>query len=148
MLHELPNPGDLILVEKSEWYALSDGGRLRVCENVDWIARGEGLFVAPRHQVRTFWGPNHGLPDGNRPEQMSTSGGPFKTIMLSELDGLNRVGTVTDTFWCWQDYSRAGGGVERIVDVALWKLPLLIDEHHRRCREYTRISIDHNDGSS
>lgn len=135
MSHNLPVPGDLILVERSEWYALNDGGRLRVCENAGWITPGEELNVAPRNQVRTFWGPSHGLPDGLKSESMSTSGGPFNTIKVAQLAGLTKIGLASDSFWCWQDFPRAGGGAERIVEVTLWSLPLLIDAHYRRCRE-------------
>jgi len=44
---QFPQPGDLILVEKSEWYALKPGQRLRVCEVTVWITEGEEIYVAP-----------------------------------------------------------------------------------------------------
>lgn len=37
----IPIPGDLIVVDLSEWYALKDGERLRVCEPFDWMETGE-----------------------------------------------------------------------------------------------------------
>ena len=72
-----PVPGDLIVVECSGWYALADGELLRVCECDGWATPGRDIYVAPRNQVRTFWGPEFGPPDGSQPLQMSTSGGPF-----------------------------------------------------------------------
>ena len=36
-----PKPGDLILVTRSEWYALKDGEWLRVCEKPGWMKAGE-----------------------------------------------------------------------------------------------------------
>jgi hypothetical protein len=122
-----PQPGDLILVERSEWYALQDGELLRVCENAGWVTPGRDIFVAPRHQVRTFWGPDFGSPDGEKPLHMSTSGGPFKSITLSLISPLERIGTRVDSFWRWQDRPRAGGGVEYEQEVTVWKLACLPD---------------------
>ena len=84
-VHQVPEPGDLIQVEKSRWYALGDGERLRVCEPTGWMLMGEEIFVAPRANVSTFWGPNHGPPDGEKPEFMSTSGGPFRTWTKEQM---------------------------------------------------------------
>ena len=122
-----PAPGDLIVVECSAWYALADGELLRVCECAGWATPGRDIYVAPRNQVRTFWEPDFGPPDGNRPLQMSTSGGPFKTITLSLSEPLERLGTQLDTFWHWRDWPRAGGGVEYQREVTVWKLPWLPD---------------------
>ena len=108
----IPIPGDLIIVDFSEWYALKDGERLRVCENCQWIDVGEELYVAPRNQVTTFWGPDYGQPDGTSSMEMSTSGGPFKTIRIKDLERLELIGSETDTFWCWIDRPRAAGGME------------------------------------
>lgn len=132
----IPIPGDIIVVERSEWYALKDGERLRVCENCDWIEVGEKIYVAPRHQVSTFWGPEHGPPDGRLPVSMSTSGGPFKTVRVKDLEGLELIGEEEDTFWCWEDWPRAGGGVTRMVNVALWRVKLLPDAHYQKLQEY------------
>ncbi|MEQ1829924.1 MAG: hypothetical protein ABL921_28435, partial [Pirellula sp.] len=132
----IPIPGDLIIVESSEWYALKDGGRLRVCENVGWLEVGEEIYVAPRHQVNTFWGPDYGPPDGFKKIHMSTSGGPFKTVAMKDLEGLELIGEEDDTFWCWQDAPRANGGMDRKVRVALWRVRLLSDEHHRELKRY------------
>ncbi len=123
----VPQPGDLILVERSEWYALRDGELLRVCENAGWVTPGRDIFVAPRHQVRTFWGPDYGPPDGLKPIHMSTSGGPFKSITLSLIAPLERIGTRVDSFWRWQDRPRAAGGVEYEQEVTVWKLACLPD---------------------
>ena len=127
-VHQVPEPGDLIQVEKSRWYALGDGERLRVCEPTGWMLMGEEIFVAPRANVSTFWGPNHGPPDGEKPEFMSTSGGPFRMLKLATLEGLQLQGTESDLFWCWQDRPRAQGGMDRRVEVFLWRLPLLADD--------------------
>ena len=43
-----PKPGDLILVERSEWFAIQDGEFLRVCEEPDWVISGRDIYVAPR----------------------------------------------------------------------------------------------------
>ncbi len=131
MKRSVPSPGDLIIVERSEWYALKDGERLRVCEHAGWINPAEELFVAPRNQVNTFWGPQSGPPDGKKPETMSTSGGPFKTVRLEELHGLERIGAETDQFWCWKDRPRANGGLDRTVEVSVWRLPVLPDGHYQ-----------------
>ena len=132
----IPIPGDLIIVEFSEWYALKDGERLRVCENCGWMDIGEEIYVAPRHQVDTFWGPDFGQPDGRKPETMSTSGGPFKTIKIKELVGIELIGTEEDRFWQWQDQPRAAGGMDRIVEVAVWRLPVLPDDHYRNMKAH------------
>jgi hypothetical protein len=122
-----PQPGDLILVERSEWYALRNGELLRVCENAGWVTPGRDIFVAPRHQVRTFWGQDFGPPDGQKPMHMSTSGGPFKSITLSLIAPLQRIGMRVDSFWRWKDWPRAGGGVEYDQEVSVWKLACLPD---------------------
>ena len=122
-----PQPGDLILVERSGWYALQDGELLRVCECDGWATPGRDIYVAPRNQVRTFWGPNFGEPDGIKPICMSTSGGPFKTITLAIISPLERLRTQLDMFWRWQDRPRAGGGVEYQREVTVWKLDWLPD---------------------
>jgi hypothetical protein len=132
----IPIPGDLIIVDFSEWYALKDGERLRVCENCDWIEVGEELYIAPRHQVSTFWGPDYGPPDGYKPMEMSTSGGPFKTIKINVLIGLELIGEEEDHFWCWHDRPRAAGNMDRIVKVALWRLPILPDAHYRNLKAH------------
>ena len=135
---DFPQPGHLILVQRSEWYALADGEMLRVCEIPCWIENDSAIYVAPRRQVRTFWGPANGAPDGVKPMEMSTSGGPFKTVPAEELDGLEQHGTLRDSFWHWQDWPRAGGGVEYEREVTLWQLPLLIDHHHRKTERYRK----------
>lgn len=140
---DFPMPGDLIVVDKSEWYALSDGETLRVCETPHWCEPTTAVYVAPRKQVRSFWGPSHGSPDGIQPLVMSTSGGPFKTIPAEELEGLSREATVSDTFWHWIDWPRAGGGVDYQREVTLWRLPQLIDHHHRRMEHY-RKEVSHD----
>lgn len=145
----IPIPGDLIVVEKSQWYALKDGERLRVCENVEWMEHGEEIYVAPRHQVSTFWGPEHGPPDGYLPIVMSTSGGPFKTVRIKDLEGLELVGEEEDTFWCWEDWPKAGGGVDRKVTVALWRVKLLPDAHYQKLQAYgLKPSGDEDEGQS
>ena len=131
-----PKPGDLILVEKSEWYALKDGERLRVCEMPGWAEEGSHIYVAPRHDVRTFWGPDYGPPNGVSPERMSTSGGPFNTVKLESLEGLELIGTETDSFWRWKDWPRSGGGIERLETVDLWRCRLLVDAHFRLCKQH------------
>jgi len=138
MTISIPQPGDLILVEKSEWYALKAGQRLRVCEVTVWITEGEEIYVAPRDQVGTFWGPGIGPPDGVKREVMSTSGGPFKTVPLTDAEGLEPIGRELDWFWHWQDSPRAHGGVNYQKEVTLWRLPLLIDHHHRLVQKYRK----------
>ena len=123
--NDTPQPGDLILVECSQWYALQDGELLRICEPAGWITSGREIYVAPRRQVRTFWGPDHGSPDGIQPLRMSTSGGPFKSITLDLIAPLERVERRLDQFWHWVDWPRAGGGWEYQREITLWKLALL-----------------------
>ena len=77
--------------------------------------------------MRTFWGPEFGPPGGTKRLHMSTSGGPFKTITLSLIEPLERLGTQLDTFRHWRDWPRAGGGVEYQREVTVWKLALLPD---------------------
>lgn len=122
-----PLPGDLIQVHVSLWYALKDGQQLRVCETPGWATAGCDIYVAPRHQVRSFYGPDCGPPDGVKRERLSTSGGPFKTLALRHLQGLRRIGPAQDEFWHWLDYPRAGGGVDYQRDITLWELDLLDD---------------------
>lgn len=117
MLLNFPRPGDLIQVARSEWYALKDGERLRVCETPGWIVHGREIYVTPRDEVRTFWGPDWGPPDGIRPMRMRTAGGPFKTVPLDELVGLQRTETVLDQFWHWHDRPRVGGGVSTVRSI-------------------------------
>lgn len=131
----IPHPGDLILVELSEWYALGDGEELRVCEHGGFIEEGVEIRLAPRRSVSTFWGPSFGPPGHGKPMHMSTSGGPFKTAKIKELEGLTLIGEGDDTFWHWEDSPKAGGGVERIERVALWRLPVLKDSHYRELVE-------------
>lgn len=128
MNRNLPEPGDLILVERSKWYALKDGEYLRVCEHARWVVRGRDLFVAPRKQVTTFWGPFSGPPGPSKSERMSTSGGPFKTITLKLLPPLERIGVQSDHFWQWRDFPRSGGGIEYQREITVWKLAELPDE--------------------
>lgn len=134
----MPRCGDLIQVLRSEWYALKDGEWLRVCERPAWMQEEQAILVAPRHQVRTFWGPNIGPPDGIKPEQRSTSGGPFRTVHREHFQGLRFGGPGLDVFWCWNDVPRAGGGRERLMNINVWQCELLIDEHYRRCQEFVR----------
>ena len=147
MRKKFPVPGDLIIVDKSEWYGLPDGGKLRVCESGAWIDERSEIRTAPRSQVNTFWGLDHGQPDGIKPEHMSTSGGPFKSIPFEDLQGIELIGTEVDRFWCWVDRPRAAGGMDRIVEVRLWRLPLLIDAHYRNCLSYgIQLPRGGNDG--
>jgi hypothetical protein len=127
MKRHYPLPGDLIVVEKSEWYALKDGEMLRVCEQAGWTVVGRDMYVAPRSQVRTFWGPDHGPPDGKKRERISTSGGPFNTVTLAIVPGLVLFDSKLDEFWHWKDWPRSGGGVEYQREVAVWRLPFLPD---------------------
>jgi hypothetical protein len=127
MEHINPLPGELIFVEQSEWYALKHGQQLRVCEHPGWTIAGRDIYVVPRHQARTFWGPDFGPPDGIKRERMSTSGGPFKTIRLSMIADLKWLSVTDDEFWHWEDWPRAGGGVEYRRQVNRWQLPLLPD---------------------
>lgn len=103
---------------------------------VGWVEEGEELFVAPRQQIHTFWGPSFGPPNGIKPLEMSTSGGPFKTLKINELQGLELIGSEPDWFWCWKDRPRAGGGMRRLVEVAVWRLPVLPDSHYRELRQF------------
>ena len=135
-----PQPGDLILVVRSHWSALNDGEWLRVCEKPYWGQDGKVLNVAPRSQVRVFWGPDHGPPDGISPEHMSSSGGPFRTVRIEDLVGLKVRCTAVDKFWCWKDRPRQGGGMERPVTVTIWCCQRLADSHSGDCREPPKVT--------
>ena len=117
-----PRPGDLILLHHSEWYAVPDGGVLRVCEEMGWAEPTRELVVAPRHRVTTFRGPFAGRWSRNTACRMSTSGGPFRKVAVDELRGLWRWGPVSDRFWRWQDVPRAGGGIAYRAVVTLWSV--------------------------
>jgi len=122
MKRDFPLPGDLIRVQTSEWYALGNGELLRVCEQPGWATVGREIFVAPRNQVQTFWGPHEGPPDGVKPVRMSTSGGPFRTVDLSSLSVLEFVEEKQDEFWHWKYLPKAAGGVNYQREVVLWTL--------------------------
>ena len=47
---------------------------------------------------------------------------------MANLIGLELIGRETDRFWCWHDRPRAGGGMDRLVEVDVWRLRLLGDE--------------------
>lgn len=119
-----PRPGDLIEVVKSNWYALKDGERLRVCEKFGGCDDPNEIHVLPRNAARTFWGPSFGPPDGVKPDVMSTSGGPFTTIRLTESH-LELLGQAKDTFWSWKEYPCAGGGQDHERSVNIWRLSVL-----------------------
>lgn len=131
MNQDFPKPGDLIEVLESQWYGVKAGGLLRVCESTHLLDPQNQLFVAPRSQVKTFWGPDFGPPDGSSPMSMITSGGPFKTVQLEDLETIECVGQRYDTFWCWKDIPRPKGGMDHYVQVSVWRLPLLRDNHGR-----------------
>ena len=44
MEQQFPKQGDPIIVDKSEWYALRDGERLRVSETAGWVEPCEGIL--------------------------------------------------------------------------------------------------------
>ena len=89
---------------------------------------GRDIYVAPRNQVRTFWGPDFGSPDGDKPLHMSTSGGPFKSITLSLISPLERI---AHTSRYRSGAGRTGHGpaadVEYQQEVTVWKLSWLPD---------------------
>ncbi|MFM7831113.1 MAG: hypothetical protein ACKPJD_04955, partial [Planctomycetaceae bacterium] len=79
----IPQPGDLIQVQTSDWESLQAGDWLRVCEPSLRAVESNLLRVAPRQRVSTMWGPLQGLPDGTQPEVMHTTGGPFRTLQIT-----------------------------------------------------------------
>jgi hypothetical protein len=131
-MKEFPNPGDLIIVDRSDWLWLPSGNNLRVCEYgepSEYMDPQSGILTAPRSMVNTFWGPNVGLSDGIKTERMKSSGGPFKWIAFDDLDGIEKLGTVTDCFWCWAGVpgNEPSDCVDRMIEVNLWRLPILLD---------------------
>ena len=120
-----PIPGDLIQVEVSRWPSLPSGGKLRVCEPSGWFDAGNHLTVAPRETVSTFWGPDSGAPDGEKPLSMRSVGGPYRILHLEGLDGLRQTGRISDTFWHWRSVPGLGDGIEYQREVSLWLLPVL-----------------------
>lgn len=127
MENRYPIPGDLILVEQSEWYALKSGELLRVCEKPGWAITGRDIYVVPRSNANSFWGPDCGPPDGKKREKLSTSGGPFLTATLLLLPPLEFIEKRNDTFWCWKEWPLAGGGMDYEREVSVWKLSILPD---------------------
>ena len=125
MNSDYPQPGDLILAQQSEWYALKGGQYLRVCEQPGWAIPGRDIYVAPRKNVRSFWGPSYGAPDGTKVEELRTSGGPFLTATLALLPTPMFVERRSDQFWHWKDWPRSGGGVEYQREISLWHLTVL-----------------------
>lgn len=124
----IPKQGDLIDVEKSTWYAVRDGGRLMVCEPMLIMGMYPGEFcVVPRGQCNVFYGPSRGPATLTDADVMSTSGGPFKTLHVRDVE-LEYVGKTMNRFWCWQDYPRAGGGQTYEREVSLWRMRMLSDE--------------------
>jgi hypothetical protein len=100
--------GDLIQVQTSDWEALEAGDWLRVCEPSVAAVEENLLRVAPRKRVSTMWGPLQGLPDGTQPEVMHTTGGPFRTLQITDLEELEYRGRGIDVFWCWRGAPQEG----------------------------------------
>lgn len=118
----MPQPGDLIEVTHSTWYGVQDGERAMVCEPM--FARGYGEFmIAPRNQVNSFYGPSHGPATFTSRDTMSTSGGPFKTLHVGDVE-LEYVGETMNHFWCWIDRPRANGGQRYERKVSLWRMSM------------------------
>jgi hypothetical protein len=134
MNKDIPKPGDLIEVLESQWYGVQAGGMLRVCESTHLLDPENQLLIAPRSRVKTFWGPETGPPDGSCSLSMITSGGPFKTVQIEDLESITRIGQRYDTFWCWKDIPRPRGGMDHYVQVSVWRLPMLRDNHGREPR--------------
>lgn len=120
---KVPQPGDLIDVAKSEWYAVKDGDRVQVVEPF-WAPTRQEFTICPVTECRSFWGPSRGPATYTEQDRMSTSGGPFKTLNVEDLD-LEYVGPVRHKFWCWKDIPRANGGEDYFREVSLWKLKQL-----------------------
>lgn len=118
----MPQPGDLIEVTHSTWYAVKDGERALVSEP-SWV-RSHGEFtIVPRKDASAFYGPSHGPATFTSRDTMSTSGGPFKTLHVGDVE-LEYVGETMNHFWCWIDRPRAGGGQEYERKVSLWRMSM------------------------
>lgn len=122
-----PQPGDLIEVAESAWYAVPSGSRVQVVEPF-WRSKSPTITICPASQCRSFWGPHHGPATFTERDVMSTSGGPFKTIPVESLE-LEDAGLVRHSFWCWKDVPRANGGEDYFREVGLWKLKKLEDRY-------------------
>jgi hypothetical protein len=125
----VPSVGDLICVGSSEWYGINNGGTLRVAEQ---FVRGL-LSLVPRGKASTFFGGN---PSDRKRGVFSTSGGPFHGIDPKRLSGIVHLGTVDDRFWTWKDTPRAGGGIDVMINVNVWWLPVLECDHYREQLSY------------
>lgn len=113
-------PGDVIRVHVSDFYTSEGPDELYQVEGADnrWVHL---IRHGDIYHGRAFFGPqNEDAPETT--EHLITSGGPFFSVMVDEsLSGLRRVGPIKRTFWRWQDYPRAGGGIEYERDVTLWE---------------------------
>lgn len=103
---ENPQPGDVAVCLNDNYYAGKVGKR----GVLEMHAYGEGLIML------TF-GASVFRPIDQDKTYVSVSGGPCPAI---ERDSLVYLGTTTQTFWHWKDRPRAGGGVDYIMNVALW----------------------------
>ena len=130
----LPQPGDLIQVQTSDWEALEAGDWLRVCEPSVAAVEENLLRVAPRQRVSTMWGPLQGLPDGTQPEVMHTTGGPFRTLQITDLEELEYRGRGIDVFWCWRGAPQEGQRRDRPLRVGLWSCGRLRSEQQAAVR--------------
>ena len=68
-------------------------------------------------------------PD-SEPEECSTSGGPWESVPVADLQFVERI--VSDRFWRWADRPRADGGIHYARTASVWELPLLVDEFARK----------------
>ena len=130
----LPQPGDLIQVQTSDWEVLEAGDWLRVCEPSVAAVDENLLRVAPRQRVSTMWGPLQGLPDGTQPEVMHTTGGPFRTLQITDLEELEYRGRGIDVFWCWRGAPQEGQRRDRPLRVGLWSCGRLRSEQQAAVR--------------
>jgi hypothetical protein len=127
-------PGDLIQVQTSDWEVLEAGDWLRVCEPSVAAVEENLLRVAPRQRVSTMWGPLQGLPDGTQPEVMHTTGGPFRTLQITDLEELEYRGRGIDVFWCWRGAPQEGQRRDRPLRVGLWSCGRLRSEQQAAVR--------------
>jgi hypothetical protein len=118
----VPSRGDVVIVKKSNWYALADGGKLLVVPAF-WENK---ICMSPTHQIDCFWGPSNGAPREGVENHMSCSGGPF--ISLTPANQFRKIGTTIRQFWHWKEYPCAGGGQTYDAEVTLWELAELTPE--------------------
>lgn len=77
--------------------------------------------LADLYGGRFFYGPEHGPPRPGVPEHVSVSGGPHPGYPVGLFEPVIGEYAVVPC-WHWRDLPRAGGGVDYLRAVPLWRV--------------------------